>query len=252
MMQPAMERWSRVGAGAFLLVLATACGPSSGDESAPQSATSATVSGVGGGVPVGGSGGEEPTVVGAGGAGAAGGGEAKGGAGGGQEVPLDCDAVVTHNIPLTGTTDPWISAYGTGYTFTPGTVTGSVAVRVPRGTYRSVAFAPLNIGDGGGFVFEQTAPFVGPAGKLLVVISRCVGDFGGPTSTVVDPACIRGSGGTGIMTFGWSTDPAASPNVCKLVPGETYFFNLMHAQSPDDITTTSCSQENCGTLVLGQ
>lgn len=57
--------------------------------------------------------------------------------------------------------------------------------------------------------------------NIVVSVSKCQGDFIKNSEHMSGPSCINGYG-----ALSWSTKATAPPNVCKLVPGETYYLNV--------------------------
>lgn len=128
----------------------------------------------------------------------------------------------------------------------PGTANLNQRVYIPRGYYVSLQFtvpATMPVATYGLFRFEETQPQTVPA-RMSFVISKQCGDF----TASVSPKCVAdGPVNSAVM---WGYDPGKT-HMCALIPGETYFLNIVHASLTTPGTST-CQMGTCGNTMQHQ
>ncbi len=130
----------------------------------------------------------------------------------------------------------------------PGTANLNQRVFIPRNQYVSLKFtvpAALPNQTYGQFRFEETQP---SALRMSFTISKTCGDFSATATSPLTSRCIMNNEPVnGTLAWGYYL---GATTLCPLVPGETYYFNIIHAPL-SNLTNSSCSG-NCGNTIQNQ
>lgn len=131
----------------------------------------------------------------------------------------------------------------------PGTANLNQRVYLTKGYYAALKFTvptTLAVGTYGQFRFEETQPQTNPA-RMSFVISRQCGDF---TASLAQK-CVADNGPANTAVL-WGIDPN-NPNKCSLVPGETYYLNIVHASLAAPLTSYCKNADGtCGNTMQHQ
>ncbi|MGA8277804.1 MAG: hypothetical protein WB784_06380 [Rhodanobacteraceae bacterium] len=92
----------------------------------------------------------------------------------------------------------------------------------------------------------KRADIAGDVTRTSASISESCGDF----STAVPAGCVINSGYRGSPLLVWAIGENLPPNVCRLVPGRSYFLNIMMAPL-EDPTESYCGLTGCVMSGLG-
>ncbi|TDR48769.1 hypothetical protein DFR29_101393 [Tahibacter aquaticus] len=137
--------------------------------------------------------------------------------------------------------------------FFPGTSNLNQRLFIPRNSYVSLKFTvPSNLPAQtyGMFRFEETQPQTSPA-RMSMTISKSCGDFATTATAPLTNRCVLNDANvTSNNNFMWGYYPG-NASMCQLVPGETYYLNIVHAglSAP---TTSYCAAGSCGNVVQNQ
>lgn len=135
----------------------------------------------------------------------------------------------------------------------PGTANLNQRVFIPRNGYVALKFtvpSSLALNTYGMFRFEETQPQTSPA-RMSMTISKSCGDFSTTATSPLTSRCILNDANTtNNNNFMWGYYPG-NPSMCQLVPGETYYLNIIHAGlgTPG---TSYCPAGSCGNVVQNQ
>jgi hypothetical protein len=130
----------------------------------------------------------------------------------------------------------------------PGTANINQRIFIPRNQYVSLKFTvPANLPNQtyGQFRFEETQP---SALRMSFTISKTCGDFSATALAPLTSRCIMNNEPVnGTLAWGYYL---GATTLCPLVPGETYYFNIIHAPL-SNLTNSTCSG-NCGNTIQNQ
>ncbi|WP_257385675.1 hypothetical protein [Tahibacter caeni] len=130
----------------------------------------------------------------------------------------------------------------------PGTTNINQRVMIQRNQYVSLKFTvPANFPNQtyGQFRFEETQP---QTLRMSWTISKTCGDFSATPTPPLTSHCIMNNGPVN-STLMWGYYLGAT-TLCQLVPGETYYFNIIHAPL-GNLTNSYCSG-TCGNTIQQQ
>lgn len=114
---------------------------------------------------------------------------------------------------------------------------------IDRNKYVALQLQAPNIDRAMVEVFETGSPVYTQA-PYAVAISRCPGDFSNQSMGTQQQCYKEGTG----LNLHWSTRSSSNQaNTCKLVKGETYYLNIIHAWGPA-YNNSLCSSNECGVL----
>ena len=82
--------------------------------------------------------------------------------------------------------------------------------------------------------------FIGTA-YTQIAIGQCPGQFGTDTNFPVNASCRVAGKGEDLI---WNITQAVTGN-CQLVPGNTYYLNVINASNMSDLTQSTCSSSSC-------
>jgi hypothetical protein len=127
----------------------------------------------------------------------------------------------------------------------PGTRNLNRRLFLPRNTYAALRFtvpSTLTPSTSGLFRFEETQPQAG----MSFTISKSCGDFSPTPTPPLAARCAIPSLGAGSALY-WIVGNDA-PGYCRLEPGETYYFNIVHADLATPLTS-ECDTSSCGNTI---
>ncbi|WP_386067719.1 hypothetical protein ACFJIW_23665 [Tahibacter sp. UC22_41] len=127
----------------------------------------------------------------------------------------------------------------------PGTANLNQRIMIQRNQYVSLKFTvPANLPNQtyGQFRFEETQP---QTTRMSWTISKTCGDFSTTPTPPLTTQCIMNNGPVNSSLM-WGYYQGAT-TLCQLVPGETYYFNIIHA-SLGTLGTSYCSG-TCGNTI---
>jgi hypothetical protein len=130
----------------------------------------------------------------------------------------------------------------------PGTANLNQRIMIPRNQYVSLKFTvPSNFAHqtAGQYRFEETQP---GTLRMSYTISKTCGDFSATPTPPLTSQCVINNGQVNSSLL-WAYYIGA-PNVCQLVPGETYYLNIIHAPL-SGLTNSTCSG-TCGNTMQNQ
>lgn len=168
---------------------------------------------------------------------------------------VECNAGATCGRTVDGTRFEEVFGYnssGATRSF-PGTANLNQRVYIPRNGYVALKFTVPNdlaLNTYGMFRFEETQPQTSPA-RMSMTISKSCGDFATTATSPLTNRCILNDANTtNNNNFMWGYYPG-NPSMCQLVPGETYYLNVIHAglSAP---TTSYCAAGSCGNVIQNQ
>jgi hypothetical protein len=152
-----------------------------------------------------------------------------------------CSSVV---MPNTNIETSFEASFGfPGQPQFPGRIQGLAAMEISPGTNRSIRFIPRNQTGGTNdmplFAAMNLRNEQGfDQGPISASIKACKGDFrdlGDGCNTTVNGLS---------NSLSWSIDPAAPSGFCKLIPGQTYYINIIHGLPPN-LSQTTCPFGSC-------
>lgn len=132
----------------------------------------------------------------------------------------------------------------------PGTANINQRIYIPRNQYVSLKFTvPANLPNQtyGQFRFEETQP---AALRMSITISKTCGDFADTAAFPLTSRCVVFNNGAVNSTVLWGYYAGAS-SLCQLVPGESYYLNIIHAPLGSTVTNSSCTG-TCGNTIQNQ
>ncbi|HSX58679.1 MAG TPA: hypothetical protein VLF18_00635 [Tahibacter sp.] len=127
----------------------------------------------------------------------------------------------------------------------PGTANINQRIMIQRNQYVALKFTvPSNFPPGmaGQFRFEETQP---QTLRMSYTISKTCGDFSQVAQAPLTVKCIVDNGQVNSVLL-WAYQPSAT-NACQLVPGETYYMNII--QAPLSTLTNSGCSGTCGNTI---
>lgn len=126
----------------------------------------------------------------------------------------------------------------------PGTANLNQRIMIPRNQYVALKFTvPVALPNQtwGQYRFEETQQ---QTPRMSFTISKSCGDFS-PTATppLTTAQCVINNGAVN-STLGWGYYLGAT-TLCQLVPGESYYLNIIHAPLGSNVTNSHCTG-TCG------
>ncbi len=152
-------------------------------------------------------------------------------------MPTPCADLPTFGLTEQHTPATYQDATGTPW---PGVRTSSHFWSLNNHQYNALSF--LADSSSGTLTFEAGRPPEGPPAVYTIKISRCPGDFTRDTSNP-DVAFCQRSGAS--VSLRWS--PTTEAGSCTLIPGVTYYLNIVHGTIDSSATTltSTCSGSFC-------
>jgi hypothetical protein len=127
----------------------------------------------------------------------------------------------------------------------PGTANINQRIMIQRNQYVALKFtvpAALPLQTWGQYRFEETQP---GTLRMSYTISKTCGDFSATPTAPLTSACIMNNGPVN-SSLAWGYWPGQA-QLCQLVPGETYYFNIIQAPL-SNLTNSGCSG-TCGNTI---
>jgi hypothetical protein len=125
----------------------------------------------------------------------------------------------------------------------PGDNRTSVTLTVQKNKYIAMQFrapsAPAWNGVFGGFLAQPVAAF------SLFAIAPCPGQFANDANYPMNNNVCRGIAKSANLNFKITSGTGSQ---CLLVPGNTYYLNVIQAGGFNNLTTPSCSSSSCGVI----
>lgn len=125
----------------------------------------------------------------------------------------------------------------------PGVNRSTFAMTVSRNQYVSMKFrAPSNPiwnHTDGNYLFT---PPPSNSALTLAVIAPCPGQFSSDTNYPINNNSCRVIGKSNL----YARIESGSTNVCQLIPGNTYYFNVIQANGFNNLSSPSCGGSSCG------
>jgi hypothetical protein len=146
---------------------------------------------------------------------------------------------------LAGVVDPG-DPDNQGFGF-PGDNRTSSTLTISRNKYVSMKFRAPSAGAWNlktGAILGQPAP-----AYTLMALAPCPGQFSNDANYPMAGTC-QGVAKSANMSF--QITSGSSGNKCKLIPGNTYYFNLIQAGGVNNLTNPSCSGSSCGVIITIQ
>lgn len=122
----------------------------------------------------------------------------------------------------------------------PGTINLTQRLNIPHNFYVAMQFtvpANLALNTRGLFRYDETIPV---GGAVSMTLSKRCGDFNTTATAPMNAKCSLSNvrPGDGLP---WAYSPADGALFCQLVPGETYYLNVLFASLTNPLTTSACS-----------
>ncbi|MBL8299558.1 MAG: hypothetical protein JNN30_14570 [Rhodanobacteraceae bacterium] len=130
----------------------------------------------------------------------------------------------------------------------PGTANLNQRIFIPRNQYVSLKFtvpSGLLQQTWGSYRFEETQP---QTLRMSMTISKTCGDFSTTPTAPMTAPCIMNNGQVN-SSLGWAYWPGQN-QFCQLVPGETYYLNIIHAPL-SNLASSHCTS-TCGNTIQNQ
>lgn len=122
----------------------------------------------------------------------------------------------------------------------PGTLNLTQRLNIPKNFYVAMRFTvPADFAPNtrGLFRYDETIPV---GGAVSMTLSKNCGDFGAAATAPMNAKCSQSNirPGDGLP---WAYSPADGNLFCQLVPGETYYLNVLFASLSSPLTTSACT-----------